>query len=514
MKKSRVDDILARMKEMRKTQSKTKVSPPVSGGGVAYSTSVKPLKEQPRKTTKGAPVPPSCKTFSKKGLGAAAMTVDELKEFIKKKAPRAVFEKYSRLQRPTREALCKILAEFKEGYNILYPGGNKSEMVETVRVPEPNNLEGMFNIANRLQNAQTRKNVAKIVKGTTNNGFTFPVSPASPASLAGSSPSTPNFNNLYNNNVGMNERERLAARNAYLRKLANKRVERDPMIGALSAANQKRFRVTKLKGGSSKAPTRKTKSLTPPARMLFNGGNGRAITNTTHGLTLATGPRVNSVTMKKIRETAKNSKELLRKILKSLEDIKSSRRTAIQKTRIRVLKKILADPKLENKLIEKEKYRATLLQRLGLESPPTRNVPKAAFSMMSLKRNKPLTERQIKMLGRLTKTGGNKPASPPRVNSTAVRNQYQKNLMKNLVALRNFYGPLTQKNSSSMNSLRNYFSKINISNFKLEGKHCMSYTKPKLVKVARLLTGGSIKFLESFTKTELCQIIKQNLRTK
>ena len=269
MKKSKVDDILNRIKQIRKTSSRVKPNRVLPGGGVAYSTSVKTLKEQPSKTALKAPVPPSCTTYSKKGKGAAAMTVPELKEFIRKNAPQAVYEKYTRLQRPSRDALCKILTEFKSGYNLLYPNGNKSETVEKIATPEANNLEGMFNLVNRLESAQAKKNAKKIVNRRNTNGFFIPVSPASPASLTGSPLGSPNYNNIYNNNLVVNEQARLAAENAYRRKLANKRIERDPLVGALSAANMKRFMVTSVKKNSNSLGLSRCSVLHPVGCLLM-----------------------------------------------------------------------------------------------------------------------------------------------------------------------------------------------------------------------------------------------------
>jgi len=282
----------------------------------------------------------------------------------------------------------------------------------------------------------------------------------------------------------VNEQARLAAENAYRRKLANKRIERDPLIGALSAANMKRFMVTSVKK-NSKQPRAKQVFGPTPRRMSFNGGNMRKMTNTTRGLTISKSPRVNSVTMKKILNSAKNRKEALQKTLRTLENIAPSRRTLMQRKRISVLRKILDDPKLENKLVEKQKYRATIAQRLGLASPPRpRSPPKRAFNMIG----KPTLSQQ-ELLKAKMKKNENKPAQMSKKQERELR----------------------EKIIRSMNLAR---ARKNIANFRLEGKLCMSYKKSQLVKAAKLLAGNKVSRPQDLTKEELCQIIKQNIRSK
>ena len=84
-------------------------------------------------------------------------------------------------------------------------------------------------------------------------------------------------------------------------------------------------------------------------------------------------------------------------------------------------------------------------------------------------------------------------------------------MMKNKVNKKNTDQNLQMKILASMDAARkrqaNYRS---ILNYKIEGKPCMSYKKSQLVKAARLVTKGKVTNLNSFTKEELCIIIKEN----
>lgn len=508
-----VGDIMKRMKEQMKEQ---RLGKPLMAGnrprtGEAYSGKVALSERVVKKENKvpRATVPASCEKYSAKGFGAATMTVPQLIEFLKKKAPKPVFDKFSRLQKKTRPELCKLLSEFEAGYRLLYPA-NKPKSPEP-ELPAANNIEGMLNLAQKLQRTQASKNAKKIAERYNAFGSFVPVSPSSPASLASNSPGTPNYVNYANNNNAPSEEARMRERNAYLRKLAEKRVVRDPMEGKLSAANMKRLQVRPLVKTTKSTSAPKRKPNSPPKLMKISTTNGRAPTLTTRGLTVATGPRVNRATMRAIKNKAAAARNSLEKLLKSFQNVPLKQRPAMMRTRIRFLKKILNDPNLNKKLLEKEKYRVTILQNLGLKSPPKPNSPPARpFSSMSIRN---LTPAQAKRLAKITgKKQANAPV--PQVNASAIRQRYEKSILNNLVSLRNFMGPLTLKNTKNMNSIRSHISSFNIKNFKLEGRNCMSYKKSQLVKVARLLTKESIRHLESFTKEELCQIIKHNLTKK
>lgn len=480
-----VEGIMKRMKEQRLGKSIRGAVPPMRGGN-AYSTRVSTVEQKPKKTgTVAAPVPASCKTFSKKGIGAATMTVPELIDFIKKKAPKPVFDKFSRLQKKTRPAMCDILSEFEEGYRLLYPKSENKPKTPPMELPAANNIEGMFNLAQKLQNAQLKKNVKKIIERQN----ILMGSPASPASSVGgnNTPSTPNYMNYGNNNNAPNEEARVRERNAYLRKLAEKRVVRDPLEGKLSAANMKRMRIRSVKNINKtvRAPVKRSRSVTNLPMMKMNSGNMRAPTVISRGLKFSTSPRVNQATMRSLKNQAARMRNTLNSTLRKLRTIPVKNRTAINRMRIRFLVRRLADSNFENKFINKEKYRMTLLQRLGLASPPKpRSPPKQAFSMIR-----------------------NSSANPMKAIAQTTRLASMK---KNKVTKKNDPN-LQMKILASMNAARkrqeNYRS---IVNFKIEGKSCMSYKKSQLVKAARLVTRGKITNLNSFTKEELCRIIKEN----
>lgn len=451
-----------------------------------YSTRV--VVQGKNKPNKGAPVPASCKTYSKKGFGAATMTVPQLVDFIKQKAPKPVFEKFTRLQKKTRPELCELLGQFEEGYRLLYPPNKpKSPPPKT---PEANNLEGMLNMAERIQRGQQKKNLKKIVEGY-NKPFTFASSPSSPYSNAGSTPGTPNFVN-YNN--GENNESRMRERNIYLRRLAEKRVVRDPLNSKLSAANMKRLGVFALKGSKKspkKQPARRNNKLI--GTMKFNGKNMRVPTNTTRGLKISTSPRVNKATMRAMKNKAQKAKNQLANILKSFEKVPPVQRPAMMRTRMRFIKKMLNDPNFENKLISKEKYRATVMQRLGLNSPPKARSPtRASFTMVRGSSNDPL--RALTQNARL--------AGMMKKNNSKTMTKKEEQELKNRIV------------QSMMIARNRQATYRNIANYKIEGKSCMSYKKSQLVKAARLVTKGKIKNLDTLTKEELCKLIKENRSKK
>ena len=475
-----VEGILKRMKEQRLGNP---IRGPVSPrkGGEAYSTRVAVVQQKPKKTgTVSALVPASCKTFSKKGAGAAAMTVPELIEFIKKKAHKPVFDKFARLQKKTRPALCDLLSEFEEGYRLLYPKSENKPNTPPMELPAANNLGGMFNLAQKLQNAQVKKNVKKIIERR--NGLIG--SPASPVSSIGGNNTlgTPNYINYGNNNNAAGEEARVRERNAYLRKLAEKRVVRDPLEGKLSAANMKRFRVQPVKNMKKikRAPIKRSRSITNLSLMKMNDGNMRVPTVATRGLKISTSPRVNQATMRSLKNQAVRMRNTLNATLRKLRAAPVKNRTAINRMRIRFLSRRLADPQFENKFVNKEKYRVTLMQRLGLASPPKpRSPPKKAFSMVG--------------------------------NTTAVQNARLANMTKKNKVNKKNDPNLERKILASMNAARKRQANYRgILNYKIEGKPCMSYKKSQLVKAARLVTKGRIANLNSFTKEDLCRIIKEN----
>jgi len=447
-----VTDILKRMKNQRMGKPLAKITSPTKGSSETYSSRVRVLKNQPKDASKPKP-PPSCEAYSKKGLGAAAMTVPQLTDFIKQKAPTALFQKFTRLQKKTRPEICKILAEFAAGRELLYPGG-ESPRQATPPVPNANNIEGMLNFAQNLRGTKYMKKVNRspVMWGN------------SPSSSAGSSlGSTPDYDNYYNNNVPENEEARVRERNMYLRRLAEKRVEKDPMVGMLSAANAKRFRVKALKG-SRKVPTLKPRTAKKVKRMNLGAGNLRASTVITRGLVVSKSPRVN---IRKVRNNVYNTMNKLRKNLTRLENVKPLQRTALQKTRIRLIKKLLANDTFENRLFLKMKKQAAPL------SPPKKTT-QVAFSMVSSGRNVPWSNYAEGILA--GKRTNKVKFSKPTTNLTELRRRY--------------YAQMTDT-------------------FKIEGKDCMSYKKSKLVKVAQLYTKRSVADLEKLTKEELCMVIKQ-----
>lgn len=450
---SLVTDILKRMKNQRMGKPLVKVTTsPSKGSSETYSSRVKVLKNQPKDASKPKP-PPSCEAYSKKGLGAAAMTVPQLTDFIKQKAPTALFQKFTRLQKKTRPEICKILAEFAAGRELLYPGG-ESPRQATPPMPNAKNIEGMLNFAQNLRGTKYMKKVNR-----------SPVMWGNSPSSAGSSSSrssTPNYENVYNN-VPENEEARVRERNMYLRRLAEKRVEKDPLVGMLSAANAKRFRVKALKG-SRKAPTLKPRTTKKVKRMNLGTGNLRASTVITRGLVVSRSPRVN---IRKVRNNVYNTMNKLRMTLTRLENVKPLQRTALQKTRIRLLKRLLSNDSFENRLFLKMKKHAAPL------SPPKRTI-QAAFSMVSAGRNVPWSNYAEGILA--GKRANKVKFIKPTANLTELRRRY--------------YAQMTDT-------------------FKIEGKDCMSYKKSKLVKVAQLYTKRSVADLEKLTKEELCMVIKQ-----
>ena len=481
-----VSDIIKRMKELRSKPMKS-VTKNRRQLGEAYSTRVKPVNQVVPKTSGPiAKVPASCEKYSAKGFGAATMTVPQLTEFIKKKAPKPVFEQFSRLQKKSRPELCKLLAQFEEGYRLLYPE-NKPRTPEP-NLPAANNVEGMLNLAERLQQQNTKKIAKKVAERYNAAGFTVPVSPTSPASLVNSSPGTPNYVNYMNNNAP-SEEARMRERNAYLRKLYEKRVVRDPLEGKLSAANLKRFRVQPIKRKKlTPPPIKYDKSITNLSLMKLSNGNMRAPTSVTRGLTVTTSPQLTKAQLRNLRNQAVRTRGALSKLLANLRSVPVKNRSAINRMRIRFLARRLADPAFENKFVNKEKYRATILQRVGLASPPkSQSPPGRPFSMSSTRL---LSNNQTKLLTKMKRK--------PTANKSSNR---MNNLKEKIVA--------------SMNAARKRQANYrNILNFKIDGKHCMSYKKSQLVKVARLLTKGKIENLNSFTKEELCIIIKENRSKK
>ena len=478
---SEIEKIMKRMKEQRSGQPiRPTTAKPVAN---TYSTRV-PVME--RETKAPAKVPASCKSYAKKGAGAAAMTVPELTEFIKKKAPKPVFDKFARLQKKTRPALCDLLAEFEEGYRLLYPKTENKPNTPPMNMPNANNIEGMFALANKLQNSQRKKNIKKIVatKNAT-GGFNILGGPASPVnSIGNNTPTTPNYAN-YGNNGPSNEEARVRERNAYLRKLAEKRVTRDPLNVKLSAANMKRFKIRALKKGPKNnrpAMPRRTPSVTNRTLMKFNGNNLRATTDPTRGLVVSKNPRVNATTMRRIKNQAAKVRNSLEMTLARLRSVPVKNRSAMNRMRIRFIASRLADPKFNNKFVNSEIYRATITQRLGLESPPSRlNRNKKSFTT-SLTTNAMKPSQELR-LAKIMKGKAKKTTTAMNVN--AIRNVVKK-----------------------------YLASKNITNYKIEGKPCMSYKKSTLVKMARLFTKGKLTNLDSLTKEELCKIIKENRSNK
>lgn len=474
MKKNTVSEIMERMKAQR--MNKPLVVTKTKAVGNSYSGFVKPLNTVTKKAPSagGARMPPpTCDKYLKKGAGAAAMTLPELVDFIKKKAPRPVFEKFSRLQKKTRPEICKILAEFEEGYRLLYPK-DVAVPVPTNTPPAANNLTGMFNLAERLQRNQVKKTVDKAVKTYESGVLTmenFNFTPTNGNAL----PNTPNFENYGNvNNFPNNTEARVRERNVYLRRLAEKRVERDPLAGTMSAANIKRFDLKPLKN-YAKAKTIKRSVSEKPALMKFNDGNMRAPTNVTKGLVVSTSPVTNAAMMRIIREEASKKMNALQKKMNNLK--KQNKLTVAQKYRMRLIEKMLDDPIVMNRIVRRTKDAMTMPQRLGLQSPPKpKSPPPKSFTMSRLVTNKPLTNRQLNMLNRL------------------VKGKKQNNVKVDVSAIKDV--------------MNRYLKSTNISKYKIDKQPCMQYTKPKLVKVARLVTNGQIKNLNSMTKENLCRLIK------
>lgn len=467
---SKVADILKQMEKQRQGRPIRVKAPSSPPRGEAYSTRVRPVKT-PEKS-KASVKKPQCDKFSRVGFGASAMTVEQLKEFIKTKAPEPVFRKFSRMQKKTRPELCKLLSEFEAGYRLLYPANAPAAEAKNNNIPNVNNIEGMLNFAEGLYNRKLSKNVKKVANVYDPSGFYQVNNSGSPSSVS-STPGTPNFVN-YNNTS--NEEQRMRNRNMYLRRLAEKRVVRDPMESNLSAANIMRMKLQPLKNSRSTGPTRKPRAGTPPKLMNFGGNNMRKPTVTTRGLKVSTSPRVTAAQMRRFRNNAADSRDKLSALLKTLENVNNKKKTPIVRYRIRILKKILNDPSFENKFIEKRKYRETLEQRLGLKSPPRVQSPKKAFSMSrgSLRANQN---------ARLRKMMTKKSAPETKVDATAIKG-----------------------------AINRYMSFKNINNFKIEGKKCMTISKPKLIKMLRAVTKDSIKNPSALTKEEICKIIKEKIK--
>lgn len=491
---SEVSKIIERMKNQRLGRP---IRPNMVTQGVrrgeAFSGRVVPI-ERPKVKVTVNKLLTQCKTFSKKGAGAAAMTVPELTDFIKKRAPPTILSEFSRMQKKTRPALCDLLTKFEEGQELLYPRTGKVNTPPN-GLPNANNLEGMFALATRLNAAQRKKNIAKIVeRKEALGGFNIMGSPASPASLSGrnsNSPNTPNFANYGNNTgTGNNSEQRVRERNAYLRKLANKRVEKDPLNSyKMSAANMKRFKVQPLKGSkrtyTARKPTTPTKTNLAMKRigmMNFDKGNMRVLTKATGGLVVSKNPRVNAATMRQIKNQAAQVRNTLSVTLAQLRSIPVKNRSAVTRMRIRFLARRLADPKFNNRFVNSEVYRATLMHRLGLESPPAPRSPnKKSFSAGAT--TSTLRPEQTARLAKIMKGKAKK-------NETSVNVNAIKQVVKKFLARK---------------SLQNY---------KIDGKPCMSIKKSKLVKIARLFTGGKLINLDTLTKEELCKIIKENRGNK
>lgn len=486
---SAVMDILQRMKDQKRTGPPLKISPRRVGVGTAYSTRVSPIKspEVAPKAGTSEDISIGCGTRKVKGgEGARGMDTKDIEKFINEKAPREIKNKLARMQKKPRLELCKLLAQFPAGRKLVYSESNgKKPKSRTPPSPESaSNLNAMYaqmNYELKKMASQQEKKEQKLIKKIMNRKnlpgtLRFNISPVS---TPGSTPNSNNENNYVNyNSNGNNENKNFRAKGlqeAYMMRLASKRVEKDPLTQTLTKFQREQFAPRTVKRSSKKPPTPRRSS--PGARPFLNkimtfGPNTR-IPTVVKPPTISTRTKLSIQQIRKAKNDAQKRMNTLRNTLRNLKSKKNP--TKLQKARIRVLSKLVNSNSnvTQTRLLNQEINKVATLINLGVISPPRKGSPqKKGFSMMQTI-TEAVTPEKVKMMMK------KKPVPKVPINKNAIiraREQYE-------VAMK----------------------------FLINGKPCISYPKKKLVEMAKVFYPRT-NSLASMSKTELCQKLRPKMQ--
>ncbi len=486
---SAVMDILQRMREQKRTGPPVKISPRRVGMGTAYSTRVSPLKspEVAPKAGTTENIATGCGTRKLKGgEGARGMDTKDIEKFINEKAPREIKSKLARMQKKPRLELCKLLAQFPAGRKLVY-SESEGKKPKTATPPSPvnaNNLNAMFAQMNyklkqmaSKQEKKEQKFIKKIINRKNLPGtLRFNISPVS---TPGNTPNSNNENNFINyvyngNNENRNFRAR-GLQEAYMMRLASKRVEKDPLEQTLTKYQRKQFAPRSLKRTSPKkspAPRRSSPESKPLRSKIMSFGPNARIPTIVKAPTMSTRTKLSVAQLRKARNAVEKRMNTLRTTLRDLK--KKPKPTKLQQARIHVLTKLVNTNAnaTQTRFLNEEVGKTAVLINLGAISPPrSRSPTKKSFSMM-----RPIMEGTPEKLKQMMKK---KVPSPKPINVNAIvraREQYE-TAMK----------------------------------FLIEGKPCIDYPKKKLVAMAKLFYPRT-ENLASMSKMELCKKLRPKMQ--
>ena len=488
---SAVMDILQRMKDQKRSGPPIKISPRRSGMGTAYSTRVSPVKTPevaPKAGTKEN-ISSGCGTRKVKGgEGARGMDTKDIEKFITEKAPREIKNKLARMQKKPRLELCKLLAQFPAGRKLVYSESNgKKPKSSTPPSPESaSNLNAMYaqmNYELKKMASQQEKKEQKLIKKIINRKnlpgtLKFNISPVStPGNTPNSNSNNENNYMNYGNN-GNNENRNFRAKGlqeAYMMRLASKRVEKDPLEQTLTKYQRKQFAPRSLKRTSPKkspVPRRSSPGSRPLRNKIMSFGPNTRIQTVTKAPTISTRTKLSTAKLRSARNTVKKRMDTLRSTLRNLRNKKKP--TKLQKARIRVLTKLVNTNAnaTQSRFLNQEIGKTAVLINLGAISPPrVRSPPKKSFSLM-----RPIIEGTPEKLKQMMKK--KVPPSKP-INTNAIvraREQYE-------VTMR----------------------------FLINGKPCIEYSKKKLVSMAKVFFPRN-EDLEKLTKVELCKKLRPKMQ--
>ena len=486
-----VQEILDRMKAQRRTGPPVKTSPRRVAMGTAYSTRVSPIKspEVAPKAGTTENISSGCGTRKVKGgEGARGMDTKDIEKFINEKAPREIKNKLARMQKKPRLELCKLLAQFPAGRKLVYSESNgKKPKSSTPPSPESaSNLNAMYaqmNYELTKMASQQEKKEQKLIKKIINRKnlpgtLKFNISPVStPGNTPNSNSNNENNYMNYGNN-GNNENRNFRAKGlqeAYMMRLASKRVEKDPLEQTLTKYQRKQFAPRILKRTSPKkspAPRRSSPGSRPLRNKIMSFGPNARIPTVTKAPTISTRTKLSTTQLRKARNTVQKRMEKLRSTLRNLRNKKNP--TKLQQARIRVLTKLINTNAnaTQTRFLNEEVGKTAVLINLGAISPPrSRSPTKKSFSMM-----RPIMEGTPEKLKQMMKK---KVPSPKPINTNAIaraREQYE-------VTMR----------------------------FLINGKPCIDYPKKKLVAMAKLFYPRT-ENLASLSKMELCQKLRPKMQ--
>ena len=471
-----VQDIMDRMKKQRQ---RMKLPQKVMGRGMAVSTRVKPLNKQEVAPKAGTAnnISQGCGTRKvKDGQGARGMDTKDLEKFIRDKAPQEIKTKLLRMKNKTRLELCKLLAQFPQGRKLLYveTGGKKPVGNMEPQGPSgPENLEAMyaqmnFTLKEQVKN-QERQEQKKLRRMS-------PMLNISPNSSPEANETTNNMNNTNNVNYGNNngnENKNFKARGmqeAYMMRLASKRVEKDPLTGNLTKFQKQMLAPKPIKNKpKAKSPANKPKMNAKNKAMSFGNNNRRQ--TIVRAPFISTRTRLSDTQMRNARRSVEKRIDTLKNILKNLKKIKDP--SMIQRARVRALTKIVNRDvqKTYNKLLNQEVGKVATLMNLGVITPPrAASPPKMAFSMIDNK-------------GRL--------------NEKRLQKMFRKKA-----------GPVAKVNAEAIKRTREQYNVA--MKFMIQGKPCMEYPKKKLVEMAKVFYPRT-EGLGELSKIELCQKLRPKM---